>query len=272
LIDKGVDLRMMRLHVERLADVLISPPEIIYSQSEFTPRSSRIDVNVSFRYAEGEPWILKDCSFSVQEGESVAIVGPSGCGKTTLIKVLLGLLTPEHGSVSIDGQSIASIGISNYRSVLGAVMQEDQLFSGTIAENIAFFDDSIDQDKVEAAADIAAIHREIIAMPMGYQSLIGDMGSTLSGGQKQRIILARALYRDPKILFLDEATSHLDVKNEKLINDSIRNLKITKIIVAHRPETILSADRILTLRDGSVVRPEDLNLAGLGNTPTTRHT
>src|SRR5690606_2742871 len=138
----------------------------------------------------------------------------------------------------------------------GAVMQDDQLFAGSIADNISFFDADQDQDRIESAARLAAVHDEVSAMPMGYHSLIGDMGSSLSGGQKQRIILARALYRNPKLLFLDEATSHLDVANEQVVNAAVRQLAVTKVIVAHRPETIASADRVLVMHGGKIVQDE----------------
>ena len=144
-------------------------------------------------------------------------------------------------------------------------MQDDQLFAGSIADNISFFDTAHDQERIEAAARLAAIHDEIAGMPMGYHSLIGDMGSSLSGGQKQRVILARALYRDPKLLFLDEATSHLDVMKERLVNDAVKQLKLTKVIVAHRPETIASADRVLVLEQGRIIqelRPQQ-NASGM---------
>ena len=133
-------------------------------------------------------------------------------------------------------------------------MQDDQLFAGSVAENISFFDQHHDPARIEHAARLAAVHAEIAAMPMGYHSLIGDMGSSLSGGQKQRLLLARALYREPKLLFLDEATSHLDVANERLVNQAVRELALTKVIVAHRPETIASADRVLVMEQGRIVQ------------------
>ena len=140
-------------------------------------------------------------------------------------------------------------------------MQDDQLFAGSVADNIAFGDSQPDTARVEAAARLAAVHDEIAAMPMGYHSLIGDMGTTLSGGQKQRVILARALYRKPRMLFLDEATSHLDVERERLVNEAVRRLRLTKIIIAHRPETIASADRVLVMHGGRIV--QDLRTAAL---------
>jgi ATP-binding cassette subfamily B protein RaxB len=133
-------------------------------------------------------------------------------------------------------------------------MQDDQLFAGSVAENIAFGDEGAGSDGIEAAARLAAVHDEIAAMPMGYHSLIGDMGTTLSGGQKQRVILARALHRQPRVLFLDEATSHLDVERERLVNDAVRQLRLTRIIIAHRPETIASADRVLVMHAGRMVQ------------------
>ena len=256
LIDKFIEFRMLRLHGERLADIVLTEPEDAEIKPEIeAPADTRIEVeNLAFRYADGEPWVLKDLSLSIAPGESVAIVGASGCGKTTLVKLLLGLLKPSEGSIRVGGQDIHKAGPRNMRKIVGAVMQDDQLFGGSIADNISFFDQAVDQERVERAARLAAIHDEIAAMPMGYHSLIGDMGSSLSGGQKQRVILARALYREPKLLFLDEATSHLDVANEHLVNEAVKHLKVTKVIVAHRPETIASADRVLVVHGGKIAQ------------------
>lgn len=256
LIDKWIEFRMLRLHGERLADIVLTPPEDAHDRPESVPPSEpRIEVeNLSFRYADGEAWVLKDCSFTVEQGESVAIVGASGCGKTTLVKLMLGLLSPTAGAIRIGGHDLHRIGPRNVRVIVGAVMQDDQLFAGSVADNIGFFDPDFDQGRIEEAARLAAVHDEIAAMPMGYHSLIGDMGSSLSGGQKQRIVLARALYREPKLLFLDEATSHLDVAKERLVNDAVKALRLTKVIVAHRPETIASADRVLAMDGGRIVQ------------------
>ncbi|MGB4487100.1 MAG: peptidase domain-containing ABC transporter [Pseudomonas veronii] len=263
LIDKWIEFRMLRLHGERLADIVLSPPEEAPDFPELSaPVDIRIEVeNLSFRYADGEPWVLKDCSFTVRPGESVAIAGSSGCGKTTLVKLMLGLLRPTEGAIRIGGHDIHKVGPRNVRAFIGAVMQEDQLFTGSIADNIGFFSPEFDQARIEAAARLAAVHEEIMAMPMGYHSLIGDMGSSLSGGQKQRIILARALYREPRLLVLDEATCHLDVANERLVNDAVRRLNVTKVIIAHRPETIVSADRVLTMEGGRIVEVHPLGTA-----------
>jgi len=254
LVDRWIEFRMLRLHGERLADIVLAAPEDDGVDAELPPPlDTRIEVEgLSFRYGEGEPWVLRDCSFTIEPSESVAIVGASGCGKTTLVKLLLGLLKPTEGRIRIGGYDLAKVGARNVRSIVGAVMQDDQLFAGSIADNISFFDTGCDMARVEAAARMAALHDEIAAMPMGYHGLIGDMGSSLSGGQKQRLILARALYRQPRLLFLDEATSHLDVANERLVNEAVKALKLTRVIVAHRPETIASADRVLVLDGGRI--------------------
>lgn len=253
-IDKMVEFRLLQLQTERIADIALTPPETS-AQTAYMgsiPHSAIEVSDLGFRYAEGEPWIIRHCSFKVEPGSSVALVGPSGCGKTTLAKLLLGLLEPQEGKVRLGGVDIRTYGLEGYRRLFGAVMQEDQLFSGSIIDNITFFDPSFDFTRAEQAARQAAVHDEILAMPMGYETLVGDMGSTLSGGQKQRVLLARALYRQPRYLLLDEATSHLDIFNEERVNSAIRDLQITRIIIAHRPETIHSADQIFALRTGHV--------------------
>lgn len=253
LIDKAIEFRMLKLHSERLADILLTagdPAAELSSDGAEIATPTRIVVeNVSFRYAEGEPWILRDCSFIVEAGESVAIVGASGSGKTTLMGLMLGLLSPCEGSVRISGVDMHGTEARRVRAKLGAVMQDDQLFGGSVADNISGFSSYPDSERIEACARLAGIHDEIAQMPMQYQTLVGDMGSTFSGGQKQRCILARALYRQPDILFLDEATSHLDVRTEAMVNAALSKLRLTKVLIAHRPETIASADRIINLQD-----------------------
>lgn len=249
LIEKLIEYRMIKIHLERVADIALTKTE--EKKPEETKKhiiEGKIAVNgLSFRYSEREEYIFKKLSFNVKAGEILAIKGPSGCGKTTLFKVLLRLLKPSEGSIFIDDVDVNQIDLRNYRSQVAAVMQEDNLLSGSIAENISFFDQTPDYNKIYMCAQIAAIHEQITQMPMSYNSLVGDMGAALSGGQKQRILLARALYAQPKILFLDEATSHLDITNETIINEHIKQLGITRIIAAHREETIKIADHIVDL-------------------------
>ncbi|KZC18488.1 MULTISPECIES: peptidase domain-containing ABC transporter [Rhodanobacter] len=253
LIDKWVDFRMLKLHAERVADIALTAPEKSAEAAWAGPiPEASIELHsVSFRYAEGEPWILKDCNLRIEVGESVAIVGPSGCGKSTLAKIVLGLLQPTAGEVHFGGIDIRKLGLETYRQWIGAVMQDDQLFAGSVADNISFFDPEATPVRVEAAARLAAIHEDIVVMPMGYQSLVGDMGSSLSGGQKQRVILARALYRRPKLLVLDEATSHLDINREQQVIAAVNRLAVTRLVIAHRTETIANAQQVLVVANGT---------------------
>ncbi len=255
LIDKLVDLRMLNLQGERLADIVLTPPEAESPPVAPASVESSLEVRaLSYRYSDTEPFVLVDCSFNVTPGESVAIVGPSGGGKTTLLKLMLGLLAPTDGKILVGGIDIQKLGIDRYRRLVGTVMQDDQLFAGSIGDNISFFDPAPDQGAIERYATLAAVHDDIAAMPMGYNTLIGDMGAALSGGQKQRILLARALYKQPRILLLDEATSALDVQKERAVNEAIRSLRLTRIIIAHRPETIASAQRVIVLQGGRVAQ------------------
>ena len=254
LIDKAVELKMLRLQGERLADIVLTPPEADTAQP---PRelSAGIELrNVSFAYADGEPDVLHKVSLKVEPGESVAIVGPSGCGKSTLLKLMLGIVVPTQGEVLVGGQPLARVGLRAWREQVGVVMQDEALFSGSVADNISFFAPVADAEWMAQCARVAAIHDDIEAMPMGYHTLIGDMGAALSGGQKQRVLLARALYKRPRVLLLDEATSALDVERERVVNQAVRQLALTRVIVAHRPETIASAGRVIALYEGRVAQ------------------
>lgn len=257
LIDKLFELRMLRLHGERVADIVLTGPEESSRDVEVDPERivPTLEVrNVSFRYADGEPHVLKDCNLIIPAGQCLAITGSSGCGKTTLVKILLGLLKPTEGEILVGGVKLENLGLQNFRQTIGTVMQEDQLFSGSIADNITFFDPRPDQERVQTCSRLAAVHDEIASMPMGYNTLVGDIGTGLSGGQKQRILLARALYKDPKLLVLDEATSHLDICNEQIVNAAIKRISLTRILVAHRPETIAMAQRVVVLEHGRIAR------------------
>lgn len=204
---------------------------------------------------DGGPVVVAvdDVSLEVEKGAMVTLLGPSGCGKTTLLHLMLGILEPTEGEILIGGVPIEHIGKDVLYRTVGSVTQNDALFAGSISDNISFFDNQADQRRIEECARLASIHNEIVEMPMAYNTLIGHMGSVLSGGQQQRVLLARALYKRPKILILDEATSHLDVKREIMVNASIRALNITRIVVAHRPQTAESADRIVRLEGGRIV-------------------
>ena len=249
LIEKLIEFKMIGLHFERLADIALTDKEQLHSGNfKRHDISGSITLrNVSFSYSDVTPNVINDLTLHIKAGESVAITGPSGCGKSTLLKLMLGLNSPLQGEILIDDIPLNQLGNMQYRQQISAVMQNDELLSGSVANNIAFFDSPIDMDKVIYCAELAAIHDDISRMPMGYESLIGDMGSSLSGGQKQRVILARALYKKPRILFMDEATSHLDTTLEAIINEAVKRLDITRVIIEHRKETIASAERVINL-------------------------
>ncbi|WNO59753.1 peptidase domain-containing ABC transporter [Rheinheimera sp. MMS21-TC3] len=251
LIEKLIEFKMLSLHFERLGDIALTGKERVHPVQERKPVEvqGKLELrNISFAYSDVTNPVLQDLSLIIKPGESVALVGPSGCGKTTLMKIMLGLLLPCSGKVLVDDIPLNQLGLVNYRRQVAAVMQDDQLLSGSIRDNIVFFEEQYDMSWVEQCAQMAAVDKDIANMPMGYNSLIGDMGSALSGGQKQRILLARALYRKPKVLFLDEATSHLDTDTESIVSNAIKELKITRVVIAHRPETIASADRVINLK------------------------
>jgi len=250
LIDILIKFKLAGVDLERVTDIVHAKTEsnITDPLNHDVKLNGEIAVkNLSYRYSDNEPYVFENLSFKIMPGESVAITGTSGCGKSTLLKVILGLLEPTSGEVLYDGVRLSQLDNSSIRSQIAAVMQEDCLLAGSISENIAFSDPHMDGQWVQEVAKMAAIHDEIVKMPMAYNSLVGDMGTTLSGGQKQRIFLARALYVKPKILFLDEASSHLDTDTEKLINTTITALPITRVVIAHRQETIDLADRVIDL-------------------------
>ncbi|WP_027671224.1 peptidase domain-containing ABC transporter [Rheinheimera baltica] len=253
LIGLVVQVKMTKLHLDRLADIALTDKEDEGSTNDGRELSGQLSLtNISFRYASNDPLLFNGLNLEVKAGENLAIIGPSGAGKTSLMKIMLGLSPSESGKVEVDGVDIRHLGLRHYRSQIAAVMQDDQLMSGTLAENISFFDSQMDMQQVIACAQLAGIHQDIAVMQMGYNALVGDMGSSLSGGQKQRLLLARALYRKPKILFMDEATSHLDVKLERYVNQAIKQLNMTRIIIAHRPQTIVNAERIMQLHNGQL--------------------
>ena len=255
LVDQFIEFRMLGLHLERLSDIALADEDISFhanAEANSTLRGQIELKDVVYRYSSSDPIVLHGMSLRIEAGEHVAITGPSGGGKSTLVNIMLGLAEPNSGELLVDGLPLKQFGYKNYHDQVSAVLQDDVLFAGSLADNIALFDDSPDIGAVEEASRMAAIHKDIMQMPMQYETLIGDMGSTLSGGQKQRVLLARALYRRPRILIMDEGTAHLDSEHEKSVNDAISRKKITRIIIAHRKETIESADRILVIRDGQI--------------------
>lgn len=251
LIQHILAMKMTALHLSRVADIALTKAESIDMQQGPVALAGKLSVaELSFRYADNETAIFEHLNMTFPAGRHIAIVGPSGEGKTTLLKLLLGLEEPTTGSVLIDDIPLAQLSKTHYRQQVAAVMQDDQLLSGSLLDNISFFDEQLDMQRVVTIAQQVGIHDDIMQMHMGYHSLVGTMGSALSGGQKQRILLARALYKQPKILFLDEATSHLDVSSEQSVSAAISRLDITRITIAHRPETIASADYIFCLQAG----------------------
>ena len=251
LIEKWNDFRMLDLHAERIADIALS-------EMESTKPSLPTDVvgigAISLEakdlgYAYGpEGFVFRGVNMTVAPGETIAIVGPSGSGKTTLVKVLLGLLPPTEGEVRVNGRSLADWDPAQYRSRIGAVMQDDQLFVGTIEDNISFFDTEHDPQLVRECARLAMVDEEIMAMPMQYNTIVGSLGMALSGGQKQRVLLARALYRKPQLLFLDEAFDQLDVALERRISAAISGRSLGLIVVSHREETVEATSRKVELQ------------------------
>lgn len=254
LVEQAIEFRMLSLHLERLSDIVVTESEKNTdeaSDEELIKGNIQLK-NIFYSYSKESSPVLYGINLDIRSGENVAIVGPTGCGKSTLFKVLTSLIEPTFGEIFIDGKKLNKNSYHNYRKKIGVVMQDDALLSGTIAENISFFDADINEEKYLHAAELACIKDEITQFPMQFESMIGDMGSALSGGQRQRLSIARALYRNPKILFMDEGTSHLDVLTEEKVNDAINSLGITCVIIAHRPETILAADRIFSMHMGRI--------------------
>lgn len=255
LVEQGIEFRLLGLHLERLADIVTSPQEQESASRQMAGKTLQGQIRldcVSFQYSQHDPLIFQDLSLEIDPGEFVAIVGPSGGGKTTLSKLMLGLYEPTKGSIHIDQVPMRAFGTRLFRSQVGVVQQDDQLFAGTIADNISIFATQTDMDRVVQCGKTAKIHDDIMAMPMNYLSLVGSMGSSLSGGQKQRVLFARALYRDPRILFLDEGTANLDIESEAEIADAIENMSITRVIIAHRPELVRRADKVFEMREGKL--------------------
>ena len=256
LVQQMQNWRLLGVHLDRLSDIVGQKREELRSapRTDLLPPPTIRAEGLSFAYGPNDNPILDKLNFEIPKGSFVAIVGPSGSGKTTLMRIMLGLLPPTSGHIFIDDAPLGPATNAAWRGRIGAVLQDDHLLTGTLSDNIAFFDPQLDQKRIEAAARAARIHDDIMKMPMAYQSLIGDMGAALSAGQRQRIMLARALYRDPDALFLDEGTANLDEENEAAIGDLIARLPITRVVIAHRPALIERADIVFRLDHGRLVR------------------
>lgn len=259
LIDFSIQYRMISLHGERLADIVLSEaesaPKLDGDLAHLAPCIELRDV--SFSYSKAGPPVLDRINLKIDAGESVVITGPSGAGKSTLLKVVLGLLQPTSGELLYGGVPVRQLGITNYRRCIASVLQEDALLNGSIADNIVFFASARDPQRLEHCARLAQCHEDIVRMPMGYHSLVGELGQGLSGGQRQRLLLARALYKQPRVLVLDEATSHLDASNERAIAAEMARLPQTRLIVSHRPEAIAGAQRVLQLTAAGTLKEPD---------------
>lgn len=265
LINMFIEFKMLDVHLLRLADIIKTRPEFTSDAKKQGAYDNIIPLHkntfalavkdLNFSYAKDESNILSDISFELEQGQSLAIVGKSGCGKSTLMQCLLGLIDADSGEIIYAGRPLKVYNRQTHG--IAAVLQEDQLLNGSIIENISDFDDKANIEQVVKMAEIACLHQDIMQMTMQYESLIGDMGDKLSGGQRQRLILARALYKQPKILMLDEATSHLDNETEVRINKHLKLLKISKIIIAHRAESIRQADKIIEIKQGKAVDVTD---------------
>ena len=250
-IDRVTDVRVMKIHADRIGDILRQPQDQRFSiGSEVQAFGCALEIcGVGYKPHEDDSWIIRGVSLHLPEGKSLAIYGPSGSGKSTLAKIVLGLIQPTEGSVRLGRVDISRERISSSSCRIASVMQDDVIFSGTIADNVAFEEEAIDEARIEEVCRQVGVHDEIARMPMRYHTLVGEGGNAISGGQKQRIMIARALYRTPQFLVLDEATSALDPDSEARVNATIRSMGITTLVIAHRIETIRAADISIDIRE-----------------------
>ncbi|MGK2911685.1 MAG: peptidase domain-containing ABC transporter [Sphingobium sp.] len=266
LVNQLVQIRMVGLHLDRVSDIVNEPRDeplerttASYSLGPDAAFAGAIEFDrVCFAYGTGQAPVLKDISFSIRPGEFVAISGASGSGKSTLLKLMLGLLRPTSGVILLDGYPANADSWKRFRQAAGVVVQDDRLLSGSVADNISCFDPEATFSRVVDAARSASIHDDIMRLPMQYETLVGDMGSSLSGGQRQRVLISRALYRNPSILVLDEGTANLDATNERVISETVANMTTTRVVVSHRSDLITHVDRMIIVSAGRI---EDVETA-----------
>ena len=261
LIHQGLELRLLRVHLERLSDPYSAVPELAMKPPPAQPVSGSLELEgAAFRYGEREPWVLKEVNLRLGEGAFTAIIGPSGGGKTTLLKLLLGQTSPTLGELRLAGRLVDDDWRQRYRRSIGVVLQDDVLFAGSLAANLSLFDPDLDRQRLQQACQLAAVDELIASLPMGFETLVGDMGSALSGGQVQRLLLARALYRKPRFLFLDEGTAHLDPANKARIQEVIGHLQCTRVVATHDLEFAAMADQVYWVENGAVraMEPHEL--------------
>jgi ATP-binding cassette, subfamily B, bacterial len=259
LVNSGQQFQLVSANLDRIRDVTEAEPEQLRQAARPAPRlTGRIRMDqVGFRYSPTGPEVLRDIDLTARPGQRIAIVGVSGSGKSTLGKLLLGLYLPTEGDIIYDGVSLRDVNWQEMRRQFGVVLQESALFSGSVLSNITLSNPMMERERVVEAAKLAAIHDDIMAMPMGYDTFVAEGGSALSGGQRQRLAIARAIAHKPAIILLDEATSHLDVETERKVAENLRTLACTQIIIAHRLSTIRDADTILVLDQGTIVEQGD---------------
>lgn len=252
-MDKLVQMRLLRLHLERVSDITCAEPEFedFHLPAVRVLPQGRLQLrNLAYVYPGAAGPVFSDLSLDIAEGEILAITGASGCGKSTLVRILAGLLMPSAGQLLVDGQPLQREGARRFRDACAGVLQGEQLLSGSLLENITLFAEAVDHARLQQACRMARIDAFIASLPMGLNSLIGDMGAIMSAGQGQRVLLARAFYKQPRLLFLDEATANLDPQVEEEILQEIKALGVTTVMVTHRQAPLRVATRIVHLADG----------------------
>ncbi len=261
LIDRLFELKLLELQGMRLADIVFMKPEQDTQTRNlpFAHLAATLELRgVRMRYGEAEPMVLEGCQLSVDVGSICAIAGRAGSGKTTLIKTMLGLFPNHGGEVFYGGVNIKKLGLHNYRDQVAGVLQDERPLAGTVAENLCFFAQEPDEDWLETCAQAVGLHDEINTLPMRYQTLIGDLGTALSASQRQKLLLARALYRKPKMLLIDEASSHLSPAAEQALFAFCRTHTVGVVFTTARGESLALADRVFVLQGGKLVEQKTI--------------